>query len=150
MNLKVQRRMASELLKCGRHRVWIDPENAEVVSRAITREDIRRLIKKGLISKKQEKGTSRGRAREAAEQRRKGRRKGPGRRKGTKHARMSKKERWMRKIRSQRKYLRELRDSGEIDRHLYRRLYNLAKGGVFRSKSHIDNYMAHMKERGER
>lgn len=49
--LKMQRRIAAELLKCGENRVWIDPEKVDEVASAITREDIRRLIKEGVIRK---------------------------------------------------------------------------------------------------
>ncbi len=42
--LKMQRRIAADLLKCGENRVWIDPERIDDVATAITREDIRRLI----------------------------------------------------------------------------------------------------------
>ncbi len=149
MNLRVQRRLASELLKCGSDRVWFDPEHEQDIARAITREDIRRLIGKGFIRKKQAAGTSRGRARVLAEKKRKGRRVGHGSRKGTSNARFPKKERWMLRIRAQRKLLQALRDSGEITRALYRKLYMMAKGGVFRSKAHLKNFIVQLKERGK-
>lgn len=149
MNLKVQRRIASELLKCGSHRVWFDAEHKEDIARAITREDIRRLIVKGYVKKKQAAGTSRGRARELAEKKRKGRRVGRGSRKGTRNARFPKKERWMIKIRAQRKMLQEMRDKGEITKTIYRKLYMMAKGGVFRSKTHMQGFIAQFKERSK-
>ena len=37
MNLTTQRRLAASILKVGENRVWIDPNEAEEVSRAITR-----------------------------------------------------------------------------------------------------------------
>ena len=148
MKLNLQRRMAASLLKCGKDRVWFDPEHMEEIARAITRQDIRRLIKKGYIDKKQVKGTSRVRARELEEKKKKGRRKGPGSRKGKKTARSPRKLLWMIKIRAQRKLLRELKEKGEIGRKIYRRLYMIAKGGMFRSKSHLLSYIKQMKERG--
>ena len=36
MNLTTQKRLAADILKVGVNRVWIDPENIEEVSRAIT------------------------------------------------------------------------------------------------------------------
>ena len=36
MNLTTQKRLAADLLKVGVNRVWIDPNNLEEVSRAIT------------------------------------------------------------------------------------------------------------------
>ena len=149
MNLKVQRRISSEVLKCGKHRVWFDPEHLDEIARAITREDIRRFVSKGFIKKHQAKGVSRGRAREMMEKKRKGRRVGHGSRKGAKGARFPKKKRWMLKIRAQRKLLKTLRDTGELTRSLYRKLYLRAKGGVFRSKAHLELQMAQIKGRGE-
>jgi large subunit ribosomal protein L19e len=37
--------------------------------------------------------------------------------------------------------LKELRDSGQIDNKVYRRLYKLVKGGMFRSRSHLRIYL---------
>ena len=51
MNLSAQKRMAAEILKCGQNRVYIDPYLIEEVKMAITREDIRNLIKEGIIQK---------------------------------------------------------------------------------------------------
>ncbi len=146
MNLSLQRRLAAEILKCGTERVWISPEHAELVAKAITREDIRRLIEKGIIRKKQKKGTSRGRARVLAEKKRKGRRRGPGSRKGKKTARMPRKRLWIMRIRALRKLLRKLKEEQKITRREYRRLYMLAKGGFFRSKAHL---LLYLRERGK-
>ena len=147
MNLRVQRRIATELLKCGKDRVWFNPDELPAIAKAITRQDIRGLVNKGIIKKKQDKGVSRGRAREIMEKKKKGRRAGSGSRKGTKHARFPKKDRWMLKIRAQRKVLKALRDAGELTRNLYRRLYLMAKGGVFRSKNHMSGIILQIKER---
>ena len=40
MNLTSQRKLAAAVLDCGVYRVWIDPERADEVSMAITREEI--------------------------------------------------------------------------------------------------------------
>ncbi len=37
MDLKNQRRVASELLKCGENRVWIDPNRTEDATDAVPR-----------------------------------------------------------------------------------------------------------------
>jgi Ribosomal protein L19E len=49
MNLTTQKRLAADLLKVGVNRVWIDPNNLEEVSRAITREGVNKLIQDGYI-----------------------------------------------------------------------------------------------------
>ncbi|MCX8162856.1 MAG: 50S ribosomal protein L19e, partial [Candidatus Bathyarchaeota archaeon] len=59
MKTDVQRRIAASLLGVGYHRVWIDPEKTEDVQSAITRGDIRALVKDGVIRGKPARGTSR-------------------------------------------------------------------------------------------
>ncbi|MEO2116906.1 MAG: 50S ribosomal protein L19e [Methanocaldococcus sp.] len=141
MNVSVQRRMAAEILKCGIERVWIDPTQLERVKMAMSKDDIRALIKEGIIKKKQKKGISSARVKKLKEQRKKGRRRGPGSRRGAAGARTPPKERWMATIRALRKTLKQLRDSGKIDKKVYRKLYRMAKGGAFRSRSHLFLYM---------
>ncbi|ALV61939.1 LSU ribosomal protein L19e [Thermococcus sp. 2319x1] len=135
--LKMQRRIAAELLKCGENRVWIDPERIDDVKSAITREDIKRLINEGVIKKKPIKGQSRYRAKLRQEAKKKGRHRGHGSRKGKKTARMGKKERWIMTIRALRKELRKLKAEKKIDEHTYRNLYIKAKGGQFKSKHQL-------------
>ncbi|NPA63077.1 MAG: 50S ribosomal protein L19e [Methanococci archaeon] len=141
MDVSVQRRMASELLKCGIERVWIDPEQLDRVKMAMSKDDIRVLIKEGVIKKKQKKGISSARVKKLKEQRKKGRRRGPGSRRGAAGARTPPKEKWMSTIRALRKTLKQLRDEGKIDRTVYRKLYRMAKGGAFRSRGHLFLYM---------
>lgn len=141
MNLKNQRRMASELLKCGVNRVWVDPNRSEDVSDAITRADVRILINSGTIVARQKKGVSRGRAEFEKAQKRKGRQTGHGSRRGRKGARKPSKERWMQAIRPIRRKLKELRDTGKIDPATYRTYYLKAKGGVFKSRSHLISHL---------
>jgi len=137
-DLSVIRRMAAEELKVGVSRVWIDPEATDRLIMVVSREDVRRLIKDGIIRKRPPSTPSRGRARIRHEKRKKGRRRGPGKRKGP---RFDEKELWVNRIRAQRRFLRALRDKGIIDRRTYRRLYRLAKGGFFRSLAHLKLYI---------
>lgn len=141
MDLKNQRRMASELLKCGVNRVWVDPNRSEDISDAITRADVRILINSGAIAARQKKGVSRGRAEFEKAQKRKGRQSGHGSRRGRKGARKPSKERWMQAIRPIRLKLKELRDTGKIDPATYRIYYLKAKGGVFKSRSHLISHL---------
>ncbi len=141
MNLKNQRRMAAELLKCGVNRVWVDPNRSEDISDAITRADVRILINSGAIVARQKKGVSRGRAEFEKAQKRKGRQSGHGSRRGKKGARKPSKERWMQAIRPIRLKLKELRDTGKIDPATYRSYYLKAKGGVFKSRSHLISHL---------
>lgn len=136
-DLANQRRMASEILKCGQGRVWIDPASLEELADAVTRSDIRSAIKAGVIRRKAIKGTSRGRARKHALEVAKGRHSGPGSRRGTPMARVTRKERWMRRIRAQRDLLAGLRTTKQITPKVYREFYRRTKGGMFRSRAHL-------------
>jgi large subunit ribosomal protein L19e len=133
--------MAAEILNCGENRVWIHPDYIEDVSEKITRSDIRDAIDQGLIQPKQKKGVSKSNVRKAKEQKRKGRRKGHGSRKGSGKARYPKKERWIKTIRPIRERLRELREDGKIDRRTYRQFYRQSKGGMFKSKAHLEQQL---------
>ncbi|HDD26350.1 MAG TPA: 50S ribosomal protein L19e, partial [Acidilobales archaeon] len=64
-----------------------------------------------------------------------------GSRKGKKGARADEKREWMYRIRKIRRYLRWLRDHDIIDKRTYRRLYMLAKGGVFFSLADLKRYI---------
>lgn len=145
MKLNAKKRLAAQILKVGINRVWVDPTRAEDISVAITREDIRSLIRQGVIRAKPEHGTSRGRYRELAAKRKSGRRGGAGSRKGAKHARLSKKASWIQTVRPLRSRLCELKKEGIIEPREYRRLYRMVKGGAFKSRAHLE---AHLKERG--
>ena len=57
--LEFKKRVAADLLGCGVNRVRFDQERLDEISEAITREEIRFLIKDGAIYKAPEKGTSR-------------------------------------------------------------------------------------------
>lgn len=135
--LTLQKKLAAKILKVGKSRIWLDPDAAKQkeLQAAITRADIRRLIKKKMIKALQTKI----RRPVTAKERR--RRRKTGSRGGTKYARLPQKQRWMATIRPLRKMLKELRAQGQIDHAGYRRLYMLAKGGQFRSRSHMHLYM---------
>ncbi|AXV38286.1 MAG: 50S ribosomal protein L19e [Methanobacterium sp. BRmetb2] len=140
MNLTTQKRLAADILKVGVNRVWIDPENIEEVSRAITRESVKQLVDSKIIRAKPQKGISSYRSKKIAQQKSKGRRKGHGSTKGAKGARNPKKKAWMTTIRALRKDLKGMRDNREINKTTYRKLYKMAKGGAFRSKSYMKTY----------
>ncbi|MBY9003619.1 MAG: 50S ribosomal protein L19e [Candidatus Lokiarchaeota archaeon] len=144
MSLKAQKRMAAQILKCGENRVYFDPYLIEDIRMAITREDIRNLIKEGVILKKYEQGISKYRKNVRHERKKKGRARGLGKRKGKRTARTPKKKAWMRKIRPQRRELKKLRDRKLITTATYRKLYKNAKGGMFQSVAQMNR---HIKEK---
>ena len=146
IHINAQKRMAAQILKCGISKVWIDPDHKDEVDKAVTKADVRRLIKKGYIKKKKVNEQSRGNARKRLIQKKRGRMRGPGKRKGKKSVG---KENWMKTVRALRKYLKEQRDLKKITPSQYRKLYMMVKGGRFRSKTHLKMFVKEMKRREE-
>lgn len=140
MSLRSQRRLAAEILKVGINRVRISPDRIEDVETAISREEIRKLIHEGVIRPAPKKGVSRARARILHEKKKKGLRRGPGKRSGSARAKISKKKAWMSRIRALRKKLREWKANRMISESSYRRLYNVAGGGMFASIAEMERY----------
>ncbi len=139
--LKAQKQIASRVLGCGTSRVWLDPARMKDVEEAITADDIRRLIKDGVIKASPKTGISNFRKNKVRLQKAKGRRKGKGSKKGMLGTRLNKKRIWVKRIRIIRNTLNELRESGKIDKPNYRKLYMMAKSGFFRSRSHFMLYI---------
>jgi large subunit ribosomal protein L19e len=133
--------MAAKILKCGESRVWMDPIRTADIGEAITSEDVRHLIKDGVIAAMPKRGLSSFRKNKTAGQKRKGRRRGPGSVKGHKGTRLKKKQTWMRTVRSIRRLLKDLKTENRIDNRTYRDLYTKSKSGYFRSKSHVMIYL---------
>ena len=140
-DLRAQRRLAADVLDVGKTRVWFDPSEQGEIAEAITREQIAELVDAGIISAKDARGNSRGRARERNKKRAYGHQKGPGSRRGKAGARQDKSEQWQNAIRAQRQRLRELRDEGELTPGEYRDLYRKAAGGEFRSVRYMMTYI---------
>ncbi len=130
--------MASQVLGVGRNRIRFNESAGDSLEDAITRGNIRALIKDGVIWTVQKKGISRGRVR-AAKRRPTKRGRTAGRREGAKYSRTTKKERWMLKVRALRKRLKVLRDRGEITNELFRRIYRIVGGGQVRSIRHMND-----------
>jgi large subunit ribosomal protein L19e len=145
MDLSVQKRLAASVLKCGTTRVLFDESAASAIKEAITKADMRSLVKQGIVRKMQKKGVSRVRANKRRVQRRHGRQGGQGSKKGRHTAREPAKLTWMHKVRAQRTYLQELREQKKITQEQFKFLSAKVKGDFFRSRRHIALYLEESK-----
>merc|ERR1719393_822418 len=134
--MKLQKRLAASVKKCGKGRIWLDPNETNEISMANSRFNIRKLIKDGLIIRKAVKMHSRARVTKNLAAKRKGRHMGVGKRRGTKEARMPSKILWMRRQRVLRRLL-----------HMYHFFYRKAKGNAYKNKRVLVEAIHKVKER---
>ncbi|MEW6528287.1 MAG: 50S ribosomal protein L19e [Candidatus Micrarchaeota archaeon] len=123
--LSTIRRLASEILDVGENKIKIKSEELERAKKALTRADVKGLIKDKVIYIKQCAGFK---------VRNKRKKKLIGSRKGSMNARTPKKKKWMNNIRAQRKYLSKLVSEGNVDKKDKRKIYLRIKGGSFKGK----------------
>ncbi len=139
MSVKLTRRVASDIMKRGETSIRIKPSAMDDAKKAITREDVKDLIKKGSIYAIVEKHNASKYGKELKKKRAEGRKRGPGRKKGTKKARGTASH--MKRMRSQRRILAALKTDNTIDNEQYKTFYALVKGGTFQTKATLLNYI---------
>lgn len=143
MSMKTVRRLAAQLLGVGEKRIMFESAESAEIAKAVTKDDVRKLIDARAITVRKVKGVPRTRGRLRAARRRL-RGSGVGKRRGTANARTERKEKWMALARSQRALLRRLRAGGKLLKG-YREIYMKIKGGAFPDKARM---MVYLGERG--
>lgn len=140
--LQLQKRIAASVLKVGLNKVWFDPARISEIKEAITREDVKELIKEKVIKKKPVKGIKRRAGKKRQKRKKKGRRRGPGKKK--KIVKKRKKE-YMIKIRNLRSYIKNLKLNKTISAGESKKLMRLAKAGILNSKKDIKEKITKLK-----
>ncbi len=145
MTIKFAKRVASELLRRGVNSIRISSTSLADAEKAITRDDVRRLIGSGGIMALKAKHNASSRSKVLREKRSEGRRRGPGRRRGTRKARQG--IGWEKKVRSQRIFLKKLKAMKKIDTAQFNALYGQIKGNVYANKAAL---LIHLGDQGIR
>ncbi|MGB9732781.1 MAG: 50S ribosomal protein L19e [Candidatus Micrarchaeia archaeon] len=143
MSIKFARRAAAEILNRGESAIRFNKNALEEIKKAITKDDIRRLIQNGSIFAVKAKHNLSLNSKLLKKKREEGRRRGFGRRKGTRKARGG--ITWEKKVRSQRALLTELKKMGKLDSANFKKFYMLIKGNAFPDKASL---LLHLKEHG--
>ncbi len=144
MTLKFAKRVAAQLLNRGESSIRFREDAIPEIAKAITREDIKKLIGNGSILALKAKHNISMNAKIMRKKRAEGRRRGVGRRKGTKGARRGVIS-WEKKVRSQRMLLSELKRIKKLDSKQFMKFYMLVKGNSFANKASL---LLHMKDEG--
>jgi len=137
MSIKFTKRVAAEVLDRGESSIWIKPDAIEDAKKAITRDDVRKLIKDGTIVAVKPQWERHKKSPRTVKKR------GMGRRKGTAKARQGRL--WEKKVRSQRFLLRKLKLMGRVDKKTFNRYYLLVKGNAFNDKRSL---LLHLSDEG--
>lgn len=137
MSMSMIRRTAARLLKCGKSRVVIADEKK--AASALTADDVRGLIKQGVVRKTPSFSPGRAKAQARQARKRKGRGRGPGSKRGSQYAVVTRKERWMSRVRKQRALLSHLKTV--LPDGVYHKVYRMIKGNAFRDAAHLHHYL---------
>ena len=148
VNLSAKKRLVSRMTGVGLKRIKFDVDHLDDVADAITRQQIRSLITANTIRIKQIFGTSRGRAQEKKNQKKK-RGMTQGSKKGRKGARVGKKEVYVTKVRSLRRRLKIAKERKEITNKNFWEIYKKINGNTVRNIAHLRTLIEEIKTKGK-
>ena len=134
MNLSKKKKLAMRTLGVGKDRIAFVESRLSDIKEAITKQDIRDLIKDGAIIIKEVGGRK-------ADRKRSNR--GPGNIR--KITRVAKKD-YITITRKLRKHMAEMKKSGEMSKDAFKDIRKKIRNKVFRSKSHLREYLGEMKK----
>ena len=118
--MKLQKRLPIDVLKNGRDKVWLDPNKVNEISKANSRQNIRKLVKYVFVTRKQTKIHSRSHACPMKGAKRKDHHYGYIKRKGTTKVTLLNKILWMRRIHVPKSFLHKYKELKKIDKNKVR------------------------------
>ena len=130
MNLTRKKELAAKTLKVGKNRIIFDSEKLPEIKEAITKQDIRDMYAEGIITIKPVKGRKKIIKRKT--------KRGPGK---IKKKVKKRKQVYVKITRKLRTYIKELKKLEKITRGDYIDMRKKIKMRVFRSKSHLQEYL---------
>jgi len=146
MSLANKKEIAAKLLKVGVGRVRFNQDSLDRIQDAVTREDMKRLIRAGDIWAAQVKGISS--ARKKLKKIKKSKRgRGVGSKKGKSTTRQPRKESWVRQVRALRTYLKLQKAKHELNSEQFRMFYRKVKGGEVRTLRRLKELIDEEKRR---
>jgi large subunit ribosomal protein L19e len=144
MSLYGKKETAAKLLGVGVTRVRFNPENLDRITDAVTRDDLRKLIRAGDIWAVQSTGISSGRKKLHRKKKAK-RGRGPGSKEGKRTTRTPRKSDWVRQVRALRGYLKLLKSRRELNDEQFKRFYLKVKGGDVRTLRRLKEMLQEVK-----
>ncbi len=129
MTIQTVRRLAADIFGVGESRVKFSPDGVGEAKGALTRDDVRALIKKGVVRKIPVTGRASTRKRERRTTA------------GIRGKRVSTKEEWIMKVRAQRRFLEFLVTEKALKTDDKRDVYYKVKSGIFRNKKAMLLYL---------
>ena len=130
MNLRSKKQLAANTFGVGKSRIMFVNERIEEIKEAITKQDMRNLLKDGAIIIKEVKGRSKNVGK-------KKKRKFSKRRKNVN----TRKKDYVILTRKLRKLIADRKQKGEINKEEEKKLRNRIRNKMFKSKAHLKEYM---------
>ncbi len=143
MTIKFTKRAAAEIMGRGLSAIRVKPLSTDEATKAITRDDVRRLIGTGAVYAIPAKHNASTNSKILRRKRSEGRRRGIGMRRGTLKARQGRV--WEKKVRSQRKFIKQLKLMKIIDNRQFNELYGHVKGNMYANKQSL---IIHLSDQG--
>lgn len=136
MKLDKKRALAARMFGVGKDRIWLNPQRLQEIKEAITKQDMRDLLKEKVIIIKEITGTKSKKKRKRRKTRR---------RAGSVSFKIKDRSAYRIKIRKLRKHLKRLKSEGKLTREQHKKFRRYSKSGIFKDLKHLKEYLSNLK-----